>query len=204
MDKLLDGIMKFKKNDFLAHRELFKELKNVQKPHTLFITCSDSRIDPIMLTGSLPGELFIIRNVANIVPPNRETTDYVATTSAVEYSVQVLGVENIIVCGHSNCGGCAASLNSMDLISELPHTSKWLELLDNVKEKIMKSNKKEAWEWMLEQANVVEQMNNLLTFPFIANLVKEKKLNIEGWYYIIETGEVYIFDQESKTFLLSN
>jgi len=204
MDKLLDGIINFKKKDFLAHAKLFGELKDVQKPHTLFITCSDSRIDPNMMTGSLPGELFIIRNVANIIPPNRETTDYVATTSAVEYSVEVLGVETIIVCGHSNCGGCAASLYSMDLISELPHTSKWLELLDNVKAEIMKSNKKEAWEWMLEQANVVEQMNNLLTYPFIADRVKNGSLSIEGWYYIIETGEVYIFDQESKNFRLSN
>ncbi len=204
MDKLLDGIINFKKKDFLAHSELFNKLKDTQKPHTLFITCSDSRIDPNMITGSLPGELFIIRNVANIIPPNRETTDYVSTTSAVEYAVQVLGVENIIVCGHSNCGGCAASLYSMNLINELPHTSKWLELLDNVKNKIMKSNKKEAWEWMLEQANVVEQMNNLLTYPFIADRVADNRLSIEGWYYIIETGEVYIFDKKTKTFMLFN
>ncbi|MDD2370988.1 MAG: carbonic anhydrase [Firmicutes bacterium] len=204
MDKLLDGIINFKNKDFKDHEKLFADLKNIQKPHTLFITCSDSRIDPNMITGSLPGELFIIRNVANIIPPNRETSDYVATTSAVEYAVQVLGVENIIVCGHSNCGGCAASLYSMDIINELPHTSKWLELLDNVKEKIMKSNKKEAWEWMLEQANVVEQINNLKTYPFISERIKDKTLSVSGWYYIIETGEVYIFDNETKAFMLSN
>ncbi len=204
MDKLLDGIINFKNKDFKDHEKLFKELKDMQKPHTLFITCSDSRIDPNMITGALPGELFIIRNVANIIPPNRETSDYVATTSAVEYAVQVLGVENIIVCGHSNCGGCAASLYSMDLINNLPHTRKWLELLDNVKDKIMKSEKEEAWEWMLEQANVVEQINNLKTYPFISDCIEQKRISVSGWYYIIETGEVYIFDNETKAFMLSN
>ena len=109
MQKLIDGIIKFRKEDFEAHKELFMELKDRQIPHTLFIACSDSRIDPNLITGSKPGELFIIRNIANIVPPYRDTAEFVATTSAIEYAVLMLGVENIIVCGHSNCGGCAVS-----------------------------------------------------------------------------------------------
>ena len=204
MDKLLDGIIKFKKMDYKKYETLFKELRNVQFPHTLFITCSDSRIDPNLITDSLPGELFIIRNIANVVPPFRETSDYVATTSAVEYAVNVLKVENIIVCGHSNCGGCAASLNSEDMPDNLSHTKKWLELLEGPKEKIMKHDDPEEREWMLEQANVVEQMKNLKTYPYIKSLLSEGKINISGWYYIIGTGEVYVFDEDKKEFLLSN
>lgn len=138
------------------------------------------------------------------MPPNRETSDYVATTSAVEYAVEVLGVESIIVCGHSNCGGCAASLYSMDIINELPHTKKWLELLDGVKNEILKSENTDEHMWMLEQANIVEQIKNLKTYPFIAKRIKENKIEINGWYYIIETGEVYIFDNVINEFKLSN
>ena len=176
MDRLFRGILKFKKQDFIKHQELFQKLDNQQKPHTLFITCSDSRIDPNLTTKTLPGELFIIRNIANIIPPYRETGEYASTTSAVEYAVKVLKVENIIVCGPSNCGGCAANLNSMDIINTLPHTSKWLELLKEVKEEIIeKYDNPEARQWMLEQANIVEQINNLKIYPYINKLFQKKK-----------------------------
>ena len=204
MDKLLEGIIKFKREDFLKNRELFSDLKDSQKPHTLFITCSDSRIDPNLITGSRPGDLFIIRNIANIIPPFRETTEYVATTSGVEYAVLVLGVENIIVCGHSNCGGCAASLNGGKVIEGLPHTSKWLELLGEAKEKIAHSKDVEAREWMLEQANIVEQIKNLKSYPYIQEKLDQGELKISGWYYIIDTGEIYVFNEIDKEFQLSN
>lgn len=205
MDRLLHGIIKFKKEDYINHKDLFKKLANEQKPHTLFITCSDSRIDPGLITKTLPGELFTIRNIANIVPPYRNTSDYVSTTSAVEYAVEVLNVGNIIICGHSNCGGCAASLNMMDTINKLPHTNKWLELLEDIKEEIvLKYEDEEVRQWMLEQANVVEQMNNLMTYPYIKELVEDNKLKIMGWYYVIETGEIYEFNKEKKQFELLN
>ncbi|MFA9423011.1 MAG: carbonic anhydrase, partial [Sedimentibacter sp.] len=154
MQKLLDGIVKFREGDFQAHKELFKKLKESQKPHTLFISCSDSRIDPNMITGTLPGELFIVRNIANIVPPYRKTGEYVATTSAIEYAVLYLQVENIIVCGHSNCGGCSACLKSLDFLHDLPHTNKWLELSYPVRDRVLKeikNDKPEEREWMMEQ-----------------------------------------------------
>lgn len=205
MDRLLHGIIKFKKEDYINHKDLFKKLANEQKPHTLFITCSDSRIDPGLITKTLPGELFTIRNIANIVPPYRNTSDYVSTTSAVEYAVEVLNVGNIIICGHSNCGGCAASLNMMDTINKLPHTNKWLELLEDIKEEIvLKYEDEEVRQWMLEQANVVEQMNNLMSYPYIKELVEDNKLKIMGWYYVIETGEIYEFNKEKKQFELLN
>lgn len=181
MDRLFHGILKFKKQDFIKHQELFKKLANQQKPHTIFITCSDFRIDPNLITKTLPGELFIIRNIANIIPPYRETSEYTSTTSAVEYDVEVLKIENIIVCGHSNYRGCAASLNSMNIINTLPHTSKWLELLEEVKEKIIeKYDNPEARQWMPEQVNIVEQINNLKTYPYIKKLLHGKKIKLMG------------------------
>lgn len=207
MQKLLDGIVKFRKEDFEAHKEHFKGLKKNQNPHTLFIACSDSRIDPNMITGTLPGELFIIRNIANIVPPYRETVEYVATTSAIEYAVIALGVENIIVCGHSNCGGCAESLNPTEKLKQLPHTHKWLELIEPVRNRIINEiglNEPEVCEWMMEQGNVVEQLKHLLTYPYIKDGVLSGKLKLSGWHYIIETGEVFIYDKNSAEFHLAN
>ena len=112
MEKLFKGIARFRREDFESHRQLFKELGRKQQPHTLFIGCSDSRVVPELITRTRPGELFMIRNVANIVPPYRKTEDFAGTTSAIEYAVHVLDVEAIVVCGHSNCGGCAARCRS--------------------------------------------------------------------------------------------
>lgn len=207
MQKLLDGIVKFRKDDFNTHKELFSSLKRQQKPHTLFISCSDSRINPNLITKTLPGELFIIRNIANLVPPYRYTAEYVSTTSAIEYAVLALNVENIIVCGHSNCGGCDAGLNLPNLLVSMPHTKKWLELARPAREKVlatMNSEDSEAKEWMMEQFNIIEQLKNLWSYPYIRERVNAGTLQLSGWYYIIETGEVFIYDREEGAFVLAN
>lgn len=207
MQKLLEGIVHFRRNDFESHRELFRGLKSGQKPHTLFIACSDSRVDPNLITGTLPGELFIIRNIANLVPPYRDTSEYLATTSAIEYAVQALQVENIIVCGHSNCGGCAACLSSLKEEIKLPHTRRWLELAHPVRNQVLREipeNEPEAREWMMEQLNVVEQLKHLLTYPCIVERLQAGNLKISGWHYIIETGEIFVYDRNLGEFILAN
>lgn len=207
MEKLLDGISKFRRQDFESHKELFSSLGGGQKPHTLFISCSDSRIDPNMITGTKPGELFIIRNIANIVPPYRISDEYLATTSAIEYAVLALGVENIVVCGHSNCGGCAASMKSEEEMAALPHTRKWLELIKPVTQKVLErfpEGEPEAREWYVEQGNVVEQLRHLMTFPYIKDRVEKGELVLSGWYYIIETGEIYVYDEGCGLFNCKN
>ncbi len=206
MNKLLEGIVNFRQGDFDTHKELFKTLKDVQKPHTLFIACSDSRIDPNMITNTLPGELFIVRNIANIVPPYRDTNDYLATTAAIEYAILSLEVENIIVCGHSNCGGCAACLDPDKTSSDLIHTRKWLELSSTVRHRVLSepNTSAEQREWMMEQGNVVEQLKHLMTFPFIYKRISEGSLTLSGWYYIIETGEIFIYNKDSDEFLIAN
>lgn len=211
MQSLLDGLIRFRKQDFEEHRSLFNKLKRFQEPHTLFIACSDSRVVPDLITKTLPGELFVIRNIANLVPPYRETKEYVATTSGIEYAVNVLKVTNIVVCGHSNCGGCASMYLPDAVLDEIPHTKKWLELAHNVKERVLKEledhdedNDEEIKEWLTEQINIIEQMKHLLTYPIIRDKFNKKEINIYGWYYIIETGEVFIFNNEKGEFELAN
>jgi carbonic anhydrase len=207
MQKLLDGIVKFKRSDFESHKDLFKQLKSKQKPHTLFISCSDSRIDPNLITGTLPGELFIVRNIANLVPPYREAEEFLSTTAAIEYAVNALNVENIIVCGHSNCGGCAAALKPNDVKHTLPHTQKWLELTGSVTERVCReipADEPEAREWMMEQANVIEQLKHLISYPYIRDKVSAGTLELSGWHYIIETGEVFIYNRSKEEFELAN
>jgi carbonic anhydrase len=203
MRKLFEGIVEFQKNDFEDHRLLFEDIGRVQNPHTLFIGCSDSRVVPNMITRTLPGELFVIRNIANIVPLYRETEEYVATTSAIEYAVNILHVDNIVVCGHSNCGGCAALFQPDSFFSTIPHTKKWLEQAMPVKRRVLdviSENDSGAVEWLMEQMNIVEQMKHLLSYPFIRARYENATIHIYGWYYIIETGEIFNYNVESKLF----
>ena len=205
MDSLFDGVKEFNTTDFLEHKELFEKIGNNQSPHTLFIGCSDSRLVPNLITKTLPGELFVIRNIANLVPIYRTSNDFLATTSAIEYAVKILNVTNIVVCGHSNCGGCNALYLENSFLKNIPHTKKWLELAQPVVPKVIKlmgnDNDEKKREWMTEQLNIVEQMKHLLSYPYINEKFKKNEINIFGWYYIIETGEIYNFDHNQKKFL---
>jgi len=203
MQSLFDGVKDFNTNDFLEHQELFEKIGRNQQPHTLFIGCSDSRVVPNLITKTLPGELFVIRNIANLVPPYRESEEFLATTSAIEYSINVLNVKTILICGHSNCGGCNALYMDKKSTAHIPHTTKWLELAKNVRLKMdnLGIANPAIREWMTEQLNIVEQMNHLLSYPYIAEKYKAGELDILGWYYIIETGEVFNYDKKQKKFL---
>lgn len=205
MDKLFKGIMKFKKQDFEKHKELFKKLGRKQEPHTLFIGCADSRVVPSMITNTFPGELFIIRNVANIVPPYRDTEEWVSTTSGIEYAVKALNVENIVVCGHSNCGGCAAMNAPVESLDEVPHVRRWLEVSKEVRgrvDRLMTGDSDEEREWLTEQVNILVQMRNLLTFPYIKERYEKGEIKIYGWHYIIETGDIYNYNDSEDEFQL--
>jgi carbonic anhydrase len=207
MKKLFDGAVSFRKNDFQLHENLFANLSKEQQPHTLFIGCSDSRVVPAMITSTIPGELFIVRNVANIIPPYKSGVDYPGISSAIEYAVLNLEVENIIVCGHSNCGGCAALYKPDEEMKHLPHTRLWLELSRSVKEKVLEILPDGSYaerEWLTEQMNIIQQGRHLLTYPYILERYMNDKLNIYGWYYVIETGEIYNYNIEEGYFELIN
>ncbi len=203
MKKLFKGILDFQSEDFEAHRELFNDLKNSQNPHTLFICCSDSRVVPTLITKTTPGELFLVRNVANIVPPFHLGDRFVATASAIEYGVLALEVDTIVVCGHSNCGGCYALNTSPEKLKNMPNLLKWLEVIRDVPERVtrlMKGDSAAEREWITEEVNILVQMENLLSYPFIRERVLSGSLKVLGWYYIIETGEVFNFNDETGHF----
>jgi carbonic anhydrase len=203
MQSLFDGVKEFNTNDFIEHEELFRKIGRNQNPHTLFIGCSDSRVVPNLITKTLPGELFVIRNIANIVPVYRQSDEFLATTSAIEYAIKVLNISTILVCGHSNCGGCNALFMDEKSMAEIPHTRKWLELAKNVRDKMnrLRIADPAVREWMSEQLNIVEQMNHLLTYPYIKEKYEAGELEILGWYYLIETGEVFDYSKKEKKFL---
>jgi carbonic anhydrase len=139
-----------------------------------------------------------------VIPYYRDSSEFLSTTSAIEYALLVLHVENIVVCGHSNCGGCKALFLDEAELNKIPHTKKWLELVSNAKlmaESLTKElDDKNDIEWLVEQENIVEQMNHLLSYPMVEERYRKGSLNIYGWYYVIETGTVYNYNSREKIF----
>ena len=203
MQDIYKALKLFKENDYLRNQTFYENLSESQTPHTLFIGCSDSRVSPERLLQAYPGEVFHIRNIANIVPPAGQSVKYASTTSAIEYAVEVLNVKNIIVCGHSNCGGCAASIHPPENIDQLPYTSIWISqinaLRDQIAEEMTDASLTEK-ATCLEKLNVVQQLENLLTFDNIRDRVENGQLALNGWHYNIGAGEISIYNQESKEY----
>lgn len=203
MQELLEGVKKFTQDEYPQKKELFTELAAKQHPQTLFIACSDSRVVPSTITQTLPGDLFMIRNIANMVPPYERAEEFLAAAASIEYAVKVLQVKNIVVCGHSNCGGCNALFMGEEKAHKVPHTKKWVdELGASVREKILAENIEDATEktWKTELLNVIEQMNHLLSYPYIKEKYQNNEVDIIGWYYSIEKGQVFQYDKEKQTF----
>lgn len=200
---IIEGAIRFMHTGFEEHKELFSSLKYSQDPHTLFIGCSDSRVVPNLITQTLPGELFVVRNVANIVPRYRLNEEFLATTSAISYALFALNVKNIVICGHSNCGGCEA-IWTPEKLDKMPSVRNWLKQLDDVKKLVASEMENshlpsEERAWLTERMCILQSMDNIRTFPDVERLVGEGKLKIYGWHYIIETGEVFSFsDGEFK------
>lgn len=203
MHDIINGAVKFMEEDFLSHKELFESLGDKQAPHTLFIGCADSRVVPNLITNTLPGELFVVRNIGNIVPHYRVSEEFLSTTSAIEYAINILEIKNIIVCGHSNCGGCMALYND-ELLQKVPTVKRWLMLINDIKEEVLKYSSiiGAKRSWITERLNIINSTENLRTFPFVDEKINRGELKIYGWHYIIETGELYYYDEVVKNFKL--
>ncbi|REK05527.1 MAG: carbonic anhydrase [Planctomycetota bacterium] len=201
MQKLIQGIHEFQNQDFTELKGLFEQLAKGQQPETLFITCSDSRIDPGKLTRSQPGELFIIRNAGNIIPPHGASNGGEAAT--VEYAVAALGVKHIIVCGHSHCGAMAAVLDPSQT-NKLPAVASWLGHAETTRRIIDEHYAKLKGKRQLMAAveeNVLVQLENLRTLPSVASRLVQGDLVLHGWVYKFETGEVFAYDPEAGQFV---
>ena len=194
MQKLVQGLHQFQSQVFRAHRELFERLDKGQSPETLFITCSDSRINPNLITQTGPGELFILRNVGNLVPRYDEHVG--STAAAIEFAVAALQVKDIVICGHSNCGAMQAVLDPASL-EKLPATREWLAHAQETG-KIIQDNYghlegKDRLHATVEE-NVLVQLEHLRTHPSVAQAMDAGNLRVHGWVYKIQTGEVFAYD----------
>lgn len=200
MLKLLPGIHKFKTEIHEQNEAFFENLSKGQAPETLFITCSDSRVVPNLITSTAPGELFVVRNAGNIVPRHQKPAG--GEEATIEYAVTALGVKHIIVCGHSQCGAMKGLL-CPEILEPLPSVKEWLEHSHKTREIIESSYShlgEEEKQNIAIQENVLVQIENLKTHPCISKKLWKREIHIYGWIYEIESGEVYVHDPVDETF----
>ena len=199
-DDLLLRLRDFHEDYFPRHQQRFQDLvSDGQHPKTLFIGCSDSRLVPYLLTGAAPGELFLVRNVGAFVPPYDQSHGLHGTTAAIEFAVLNLEVERIIICGHSHCGAIKAAYEGAP--AEAVALTAWLKL---VEEALLPVQPCAEALRRTEQRAVVLQLERLMEYPFVRRSVEAGHLSLHGWHYVIEDGEVHVFDAKQGAFLPSS
>lgn len=205
MDKLLRGIKRFKENTYDDKRDLYKQLANEgQHPEKLFITCSDSRVSPTTITSAEPGELFVLRNPGNIIPPYGAGDS--GTESTIEYAVNQLGVKHIVVCGHTHCGAMTGLMDA-EKLEELPRTKKWLEHAERTRQIVEHhcSDMVEADRINAAiQQNVLDQLDNLRTHPSVARSMSTGDVQLHAMVFHIGSGEVYAYSPKDGRFIEIN
>lgn len=202
LERLLDGVRHFCKNEYPHRQEVYDQVtREGQRPHTLFVTCADSRIDPELITQSGPGDIFVARNIGNIVPAYGEMMGGVS--AVVEYAISALEVDQVVVCGHADCGAMRGLLHQ-EKITGMPAVQNWLQNAHAALSiaDALNSRKDEA-EFLdeLTRQNVLLQMNHVRTHPSVAGRMAQGRLAVYGWVYDFRLGQVLNYDEESKQFL---
>lgn len=202
INRMIGGYKKFRETYFGGETELFRRLKGGQTPKTLVIACSDSRVDPALLTGSKPGDIFVIRNVASLVPPYEPDTAHHGVSAALEYAVKILQVRNIIVLGHSQCGGirelmCCENYHHTEFIGT------WLEIAATVREDVRARLGHLPLRQQIracEEAALLLGIENLQTFPWVRERVEAGTLALHAWYFHIGRGHLFHYDPAKGAF----
>ena len=201
LQQIVEGFLHFHHEVFPQQKDLFKKLATAQRPRAMFIACADSRIVPELITQSAPGDLFVTRNVGNVVPPYGEMNGGVST--AIEYANLALGVQHIIVCGHSDCGAMRAVLNPQSL-GKMPTVKAWLRHAEVAKSMVQDhcncTTEADSMHVLTEE-NVIAQLQHLRTHPSVASRIANGQLFIHGWIYNIETSQIKAYDAEQGLFL---
>ncbi|CAI1670764.1 carbonic anhydrase [Serratia fonticola] len=200
MQEVIDGFLKFQREAFVERTELFKRLATSQSPRTLFISCSDSRLVPELITQREPGELFVIRNAGNIVPSFGPEPGGVS--ASVEYAVAALGVEDIVICGHSDCGAMTA-IATCKCLDHMPTVANWLRYADAAKA-VNQANEHASEHDRINsmvRENVIAQLTNLKTHPSVALALDRGNLRLHGWIYDIATGCIDALDGNTRRFV---
>ncbi|MFT2797267.1 MULTISPECIES: carbonic anhydrase [Serratia] len=200
MQEVIDGFLKFQREAFVERTELFKRLATSQNPRTLFISCSDSRLVPELITQREPGDLFVIRNAGNIVPSFGPEPGGVS--ASVEYAVAALGVEDIVICGHSDCGAMTA-IATCKCLDHMPTVANWLRYADAAKA-VNQANEHASEHDRINsmvRENVIAQLTNLKTHPSVALALDRGNLRLHGWIYDIATGCIDALDGNTRRFV---
>jgi len=202
MQKLEAGVHQFQANYFARNKRLFEKLSEGQRPETLFITCSDSRVVPNLITSASPGDLFIVRNVGNIVP-SVERGVLGGVSAAIQYAIEVLEIGHVIVCGHTQCGAIDAILHP-ERVQHLPFVKRWLaesaRIPELIEERYGHLTGEERVTAAIEE-NVLVQLENLRSFDFIARRLDAGTLTMAGWVFSIAKGQVFDYDVQSGQFM---
>ena len=206
MERLIAGVHKFQTEAFGNYRKLFRKLSQEgQNPHTLFITCSDSRVLAELITQSKPGDLFVVKNVGNIVPPANVRGDTNSTAAAIEFAVETLKVSDIVICGHSQCGAISALLGKNRVSDSTPHLRDWLNLAAPVVETLKKDyahlHDDGARENAAAEENVLFGLDNLHSYSCVQEHLMDGTLRLHGWFFKIATAELFAYDPETNQFL---
>lgn len=200
MDHLLSGVHQFQSQVFQRERDFFDKLVAGQSPSALFVTCSDSRVDPNLITQSGPGELFVLRNAGNIVPPHGASNGGEAAT--IEYAVAALGVRDVVICGHSGCGAVQTLLQPAKA-ANMPLVSRWLQHAETTRRIIAENYTHATGDKLVEiavQEHVLVQIENIQTHPAVAVKLQRGELNLHAWVYHLDTGEVLSYSPEDGRF----
>jgi carbonic anhydrase len=199
-DELLLRLRHFRSDYFPRHQQRFQDLvAEGQHPKTLFIGCSDSRLVPYLLTGAGPGELFIVRNVGALIPPYDQSYGLHGTMAAIEFAVLSLHVERIVVCGHSHCGAIRTAYEGAP--AEAVALTAWLKLVDEALLPVQPCAESMR---RTEQRAVVLQLERLMGYPMVRREVEAGTLTLHGWHYVIEDGEVHVFDAQQGDFIAAS
>lgn len=202
IEKFIRGFNRFQQQ-YLTEPGRFASMREGQNPGTLVIGCCDSRVDPALLTGSDPGELFVVRNIANLVPPCMPDAQP-GVTSAIEFAVCSLQVSRVIVLGHARCGGIRALMSPRRIAEETDFVGRWMRIAAPVRERVLRElqhkgdrEKHKA----CELASIIHSLENLMTYPWIKRRVDEGSLILHGWYFDIDTGALMAYSSRQQEFL---
>lgn len=204
MEKLINGIVDFRKNITEEYRHLFAKLALGQKPDVLFIACSDSRVVPNLFASTNPGDLFVLRNIGNLIPPLADEHREVSSQAAIEFSLLSLNIEDIIVCGHSECGAMQALAEGTHKLC-CPHLATWLQYGNSALEKVRSGytlDPKLSEVNQISQVNVLEQLKHIASYPFVQDRLASGKLRLHGWWFDIARADVYCYEPSQHQFVL--
>lgn len=204
INSLIKGYHAYHTVDYRRDEALLRSLaEKGQSPKAMVISCCDSRVEPSAVLGTIPGDLFMVRNVANLVPPFVDDNKHHGTSAALEYAIDQLEIPNIIILGHAMCGGIKALIDgSVDSEDDSIFISNWMSIAQDAKNNSSCcSHDKDAFQKHVEQSSILNSLKNLMTFPFIKERVEDGRVELHGWYFDFSSGELFGYNEEQDAFV---